>query len=186
MTENIRKKGKMFKTAYKVPSSDFVSKQLYEELVGRVQKIESKLTLYEKQEELIFPSKVLKRLPKEVRKTIEGVMFNYKNGFPDFCFMGMRKALIDAIRIRFRKDGKEHVLYNKNGDAFKLPKWIEFAKQERYISKANARNLNNIVRVFGDTANHDFMADLQKEEVPLVFTNLRIALSRMYYEEKKQ
>lgn len=114
---------------------------------------------------------------------VEVVIFNYEHDFPNFCFLGMRKALIDAIRIRFQRDGKENMLYDKKGDAFKLPRWIDLAKQERYISKTMACDLREKVRVFGDTASHDYMANLQNEEVPSVCTCLRIALSRMYYSE---
>lgn len=99
-------------------------------------------------------------------------------------FLGMRKALIDAIRIRFLKDERVELLYDKYGNAYKLEKWIDLAKQRRYISKTEAGHLKGTVKVFGDTASHDYMADLHKEEVPQVFTRLRIILSRMYYEEE--
>jgi hypothetical protein len=93
----------------------------------------------------------------------------------------MRKALIDAIRIRFLKDGRVELLYDGNGSAHKLEKWIDLAKQQRYVSRTEANDLKGKVKVFGDTASHDYMGDLHKEEVPQVFTCLRIALSRMYY-----
>jgi len=132
-----------------------------------------------------IPEEILDCLPTEVRRTIEGIHYNYEGKFTDFCFMGMRKALIDSIRIRFRKDKKEHILYDKNGNAYKLPKWIELAKQEKYVSSSSAKDLTDQVRVFGDTASHDFMANLQLKEVPSVMISLRMALSRMFYENRK-
>lgn len=135
--------------------------------------------------EVDFPEEILRSLPKEVSKTIGGVLLNYQNDFTDFCFWGMRKALTDAIRIRFRKDQKENLLYDKSGNAYKLSRWIELAKQEKYISSSTAKSLKDQVRVFGDVASHDYMANLQKEEVPAIMTFLRMALSRMYYEDRE-
>lgn len=158
--------------------------RMFKVLEERPQKPKTEVGVSKKKiEELVFPTKVLQKLPPQVRKTVEGVVINYQNDFSDFCFWGMRKALIDAIRIRFKRDGKEDKLYDKDGNAYKLPKWIELAKQERYISSHSAKYLKDQVKVFGDIASHDYMADLHREEVPLIFTQLRIALARMYYEE---
>lgn len=157
---------------------------IFKVLEKRIQKPKTKVGVSKKKiEELVFPTKVLQKLPPQVRKTVEGVVTNYQIDFSDFCFWGMRKALNDAIRIRFQKDEKEDQLYDKDGNAYTLPKWIELAKQERYISSHSAKYLKGQVKVFGDTASHDYMADLHREEVPSIFTQLRMALARMYYEE---
>jgi len=140
--------------------------------------------VHEKTEELSFPNVILERLPKEVKKTVLGVMSNYYTDFPRFCFWGMRTALIDAIRIRFKKDGKEKQLYVEKGKVKSLPTWIDLAKQEKYISAKLARFLRDQTKVFGDISSHDYMVDMRKEEVPSIFTQLRFALDRMYYSEK--
>jgi len=168
-----------------VPSGDFVPRQDYQALENRVEILEQTIKLSQNLiETLDFPQEVLNKLPSVVKKTIEGIMFNYEHDFPDFCFLGMRKALIDSIRIRFQKDKKEELLYDTVGNAQGLPKWIELAKQERYISRTSAVDLTARVKVFGDVASHDYMANLQKEEVPAIFTLLRIAVSRMFYPEE--
>jgi predicted nuclease with TOPRIM domain len=156
-------------------------------LEQRLQALETKISQLtvsweEKREELDFPEEIFKKLPAEVQKTIEGIKLNYQKDFPVFCFFGMRKALIDAIRIRFKRDGKENKLYDKQGRAYKLAKWIELAKQERYISPNIAKKLQEEVKVFGDVASHDYMVNLQKDEVPSIFKHLRLALARMYHE----
>ena len=138
----------------------------------------------EKTEDLSFPNAILEKLPQEVKMTVQGVMFNYYNDFPRFCFWGMRTVLIDAIRIRFRKDGKENQLYDDKGNVRTLTTWIDLAKKERYISGNSARFLKGRTKVFGDISSHDYMADMHKEEVPSIFTQLRFALARMYYAEK--
>lgn len=140
----------------------------------------------ESMEKLIFPNGVLKSLPPEVIKTVKGIMLNYHNNYPRFCFGGMRTALIDAIRIRFKKDRKASKLYDAEGNEYSLPKLIELAKEERYITRHSAEYLRRQVKVFGDISLHDFMADLRKEEVPSIFTQLRMALARMYYKEKSR
>ena len=158
-------------------------KRMFKVSKERTQKPRTEIGVPKKEvEELVFPTKILQKLPPQVSKTVEGVITNFQNGFSDFCAWGMRKALIDAIRIRFKRDGKEHELYDKDGNAYKLSKWIELTKQERYISSHSAKYLKGQVKVFGDIVSHDYMADLDREEVPLVFTQLRIALARMYYE----
>lgn len=178
-----KKKNNKYK--YSVQSEEYVLISDFEELKQRVQSLETKVDWTEEEtEELTFPEQILENLPSEVRKTIEGIMFNYQNNYPNFSGMGMRKALIDAIRIRLKQDGKEDKLYDKDGNAYKLPKWIELAKQEKYIDSRCAKYLRGQVKVFGEKATHDYMADLQKEEIPFIFIQLRMALARMYYKEK--
>lgn len=161
----------------------FDPKRDYQALAERVEVLERTFQVSQNPiEKLEFAAEVLNALPTVVRKTIDGIIFNYNHDFADFCFLGMRKALIDSIRIRFQMDNKEDLLYDKQGDTYKLPKWIELAKQRRYISKNIADNLKR-VKIFGDAASHDYMANLQKEEVPPILDILRIALSRMFYSE---
>jgi hypothetical protein len=181
-----RKKKNQYNIPFeKVLAENYVPIETHKALEQRVEALEALKLSVNKEEELDVPVEVLERLPPEVRKIIESVMFCYKyeQVCADFCFMGMRKALIDAVRIRFMKDGKENMLYDADGNAYKLSRWIDLAKQERYITPAQASGLKDRVRIFGDTASHDFMADLHKEEVPPIFSLLRLALSKMYYEE---
>jgi hypothetical protein len=171
-----------FSTATIVAEGQYVSRQEYEALVERIEPL---LVISQNPvPRLEFPVDILERLPLVVKKAMEGVIFNYERDFPDFCFMGMRKALIDAIRIRFLKDEKAGLLYDENGNAYKLERWIDLAREHRYVSRTEANDLKAKVKVFGDTASHDYMVDLHKEEVPQVFTCLRMALSRMYYQEE--
>lgn len=174
--------GYTISTVETVPAGQFVSRQEYQALVERIEPL---LNVSQSPvQRLEIPSDILERLPQVVRRSLKGIIFNYEHDFPDFCFLGMRKILIDAIRIRFQKDRIVNLLYDANGDAHKLEKWIDLAKQHTYISRTEASNLKAQVKVFGDTAAHDYMADLHNEEVPPVFTYLRMALSRMYYNEE--
>ena len=160
----------------------YVTIQEHNALVQQVSAMAQSINISQKPlDKLEFPPEVLTILPGVVKKTVGGVISNYENDFPDFCFWGMRKALNDAIRIRFQRDQIERLLYDAAGNAYDLPKWIELAKQQRFISNPEAAALMEKVKVFGDTASHDYMANLQKTEVPGIFTCLRMALARMYY-----
>jgi len=133
--------------------------------------------------ELLMPRELFERLPQEIRKTIEGVELCYKHDHADFCLMGIRKVLTTAIHIRFKKDGKERELYDGSEEPIKLPKWIELAKQNGFISASLAKKLRNEVKVFGDVSSHDYMITFYKEDVSSIFKLLRLALDRMYPRE---
>jgi hypothetical protein len=90
-----------------------------------------------------MPQELFERLPPEIRKTIEGVELCYKHDHADFCLMGIRKILSTAIHIRFKKVGKERELYDSDRESFKLPKCIELAKQNGFISASLAKKLTN-------------------------------------------
>ena len=170
------------------PSVPYVSKVEFEGLrvkVGELEKIvkEGKVKQVTTLEELPFPPEALDKLPKPLKRVVEGIKMNFEFDFPDFCCMGMRKALSIGIDIRFEKDGKYNKLFDSGGDSYNLPKRIELAKQEKYISSSLATKLRKEAKVFGDVALHDHRIDLKKEEVPSIFKLLRLALERMYYEE---
>lgn len=134
-------------------------------------------------EELSMPKELLENLPKEIQKTIEGIAFCYERDHADFCFMGIRKVLSTAIHIRFRKEGKEDELYDNNSEPYKLPKWLELAKQNGFLSASLAKKLTKEVKVFGDVSSHDYRIDFHREDVPSIFKLLRLALDRMYHKE---
>jgi hypothetical protein len=133
--------------------------------------------------ELCMPRELFERLPRDIQKTIEGVELCFKHGHADFCLMGIRKILSTAIHIRFKKVGKERELYDSGGEPFKLPKWIELAKQNGFISASLAKKLTNEVKVFGDVGSHDYMITFYKGDVSSIFSLLRLALDRMYPKE---
>lgn len=139
----------------------------------------------QKQEDeiLFFPPNVMEKLPREVSKTVTGIQLNYEHNYPRFCCWGMRTAIIDAIRIRFKKANAENELYDSNRTPYKLSKWIDLAKQKGFISQNQAKSLKTEVKVFGDTASHDYMGDLHINEIPPIFKQMRLALSRMYYQK---
>lgn len=178
--EHNKRKGVQMTIFQYTSNAQYVPRQEFEQLALQVKELQMFTPTYNAtQDKLVFAEEILQKLPSVVRKTVKGVMLNFENDFPDFCFWGMRKALIDAMNIRFKMDGEEERLYSEDGEPLSLPKWIELAKQKRYISSHDAKNLIS-VKAFGDAASHNYMVNLQKEEVPPILNDLRIALSRMY------
>jgi len=166
----------------------FATKTEFEELKVVVEYLKSKIesaTTEELERELSIPKEILEKLPKEIHKTIEGVKLCYEHDHADFCFMGIRKVLSTAIHIRFRREGKEEELYDGNERPYRLDKWIELAKQNRFLSASLAKRLAKELKLFGDVGAHDYMIDFQKEDVPSIFKLLRVALDRMYRQEDK-
>ena len=96
----------------------------------------------------------------------------------------MRKAIIAAIVIKFKKAGKEDILYNSDRNPYCLPKILEIAKQEGYLSSYLYRQLIREVRVFGDVGTHDYKIDFKEDDVISLFKLLRLALERIYHEKK--
>jgi len=173
---------------YSALSEYFVSKVEYEELKLKfgelekgLKKVKSKQTTSEK---LIFPKKVFDELPNPIKKVIDGIKLNYEHNYPDFCCWGIRKALTIGIDIKFKKEGKENMLFDDSGEPYGLPKKIELAKQKKYLNSNLANQLRKEAKVFGDIASHDYMTKLHKEDVPSNFRLLRLALGRMYSKEK--
>lgn len=169
------------------PSIPQVSRMEFEKLtlkVGKIEKLikEEKVEQVSKLEDLVFPPETLDKLPTEVKRVIEGIISNFEHDFPDFCFMGIRKALNIGIDIRFKRDGKFNKLFDPNGEPYGLPKKIELTKQEKHLSSNLASKLRKEAKVFGDIALHDSRIDLKKEEVPSIFKHLRLALEHMYHE----
>jgi len=166
-------------------TESFPTKTEFEELKVEVEylkkKVEGRKTELER--ELSMPKEILEKLPKKIQKTIEGVRVCYEHDHADFCFMGIRKTLSTAIHIRFRREGKEEELYNGNRRPYKLDKWIELAKQNKFLSASLAKRLTKELKLFGDVGSHDYMIDFHKEDVPSIFKLLRLALDRMYRKE---
>jgi len=161
----------------------FATKTEVEELKVEVEYLKTKIESAKTEElerELSIPKEVLEKLPKEIHKTIEGVRLCYENDHADFCFMGIRKALSTAIHIRFRREGKEKELYDGDRRPYKLDKWIELAKQNKFLTVNLAKRLTKELKLFGDVGSHDYMIDFHKEDVPSIFKLLRLALDRMY------
>jgi len=159
-----------------VEALEFRVKQLEETLAERDEFVKLK----REREVLYLPNGVLARLPPEVTNIIVNTIQKcFERGIPQACPPFMRKALVAAITIRFKMDNKEAKLYDANREPFGLPKMIELAKQEGYLSSYLAGQLMQI-KIFGDIAVHDFKVDLKEQDVIPDFRLLRLALEHMY------
>lgn len=136
-----------------------------------------------RERELFIPSEVLDRLPTDVSRIIESIRKAFKRGVPEFCPTYIRKALIAAIVIRFDMDGKREMLSDDTGNPYGVPRILELARQEGYITSYMRNQLRREVRVFGDIGAHDYRIDFEEEDVIPLFKLLRLALEHIYHEE---
>lgn len=122
----------------------------------------------------------LEKLPAEVGDSYLEAIANYNHGQDRSCSVMMRRTLEVAIAIRFKKVGLENLIRGKN-----LPKRIELAKQEHFISSSIANRLNQL-KWIGDLGAHDYKVQIVKEDLEKGLQTLRIALEHMFHEEELQ
>ena len=168
-------------------------KQQIDNIGKRISGIEEKFESFKieefdelkKDRQLYIPKRVFDNLPIDVKKIIESIRNAFYRGIPEFCPTFMRKALEAAIHIRFKRDNIEDKLYNSNGERYRLPKMLEIAKQEKYLSSYLFKQLRREVRVFGDVLTHDYKIEIDEEEIIPLFKLLRLALDHIYHENNK-
>jgi len=122
----------------------------------------------------------LEKFPTEVGESYREAIANYNHGQERSCSVMMRRTLEVAIAIRFKKAGLENLIRGKN-----LPKRIELAKQEHFISSSIANRLNQL-KWIGDLGAHDYKVKIVKEDLEKGLQTLRIALEHMFHEEDFQ
>jgi hypothetical protein len=128
---------------------------------------------------LEMDSKFLEKLPNEVQIILKEVSDGYDNHLYDSCSVMMRKALEAAISIRFKINRSENKLRDEDGEPFDLPKRIEIARQENYITRSIANGLKQLKWV-GDIGAHDYRVRVNREDIKDGFKILRIALEHMF------
>jgi len=126
-----------------------------------------------------LPPSVVKKLPEPVRKTIVQAQESYRMGLYEPCAVMLRKAIQNAIVLRFQAEGVEGLVLLPNGDALPLPKLIDKAQESRLISSHQAKELMR-VKWLGDTAAHAYANTVTREDVDSVLLVVRLALERIF------
>jgi hypothetical protein len=132
-----------------------------------------------------LPPRVKRSIPKELIPTIELIQKCFKHELHQCCPPFIRKALENAISIRFKEDGKEHKIVDAQGRRVTLPRLIELAVQEKYLSQNVSKQLLQ-TKTFGDIAVHDVEIQIDRADVVHDLRNLRLALEQMYPEKGKK
>jgi uncharacterized protein (UPF0128 family) len=129
--------------------------------------------------ENLIPNEVILELPKAIQPIIYEINGCYNDGYYMACSVMCRKALEAAIYLKFEKEGKENELRKDLDNYMKLPKKIELAKQNRYITPQLAKELSKI-KLFGDVAAHNLKITLNKEDLKQNIPTLRLALEEIF------
>ncbi len=91
----------------------------------------------------------------------------------------LRKALQNAIVLRFESEGVGDQVLRSNGDALPLPQLLEKAQESRLISSQQAKELLK-VKWLGDTAAHSYANAVVREDVDGILLMIRLALERIF------
>jgi len=126
-----------------------------------------------------FPPTVVAKLPQSVRKSIEQAAECYGRGLYEPCAIMLRKALQNAIVLRFESEGVGDQVLRSNGDALPLPQLLEKAQESRLISSQQAKELLK-VKWLGDTAAHSYANAVVREDVDGILLMIRLALERIF------
>lgn len=131
-------------------------------------------------ENIIIPNEVINKLPDKIQKIVNEIIGCYEHGYYDACSVMCRKVVDNSIYIKFNMDGKENILKDQNGRFYGLPKKIELAKQESYISSQHAGLLSKI-KLFGDVGAHSYKINLLENDLKdNVFPIVRLVLEEIF------
>ncbi len=126
-----------------------------------------------------FPHAIVEKLPASVRSSIEQAAECYRTGMFEPCAVMLRKAIQNAIVLRFEMEGVVNRVLLANGDVLPLPKLLEKAQEARLISSQQGRELMK-VKWLGDTAAHSYSNTITREDVDGVLLIARLSLERIF------
>jgi len=126
-----------------------------------------------------FPPSVIKKLPDPVRKSIEQALESYRREMYEPAAVMLRKAVQNAIVLRFEAEGAADQVLLPSGDALPFPRLIEKAREARLISSQQAKELMR-VKWLGDTAAHSYVNEITKGDLDGILLIVRLALERIF------
>jgi len=126
-----------------------------------------------------FPSSVVEKLPQAVKKSIEQAAECYRQGMFEPCAVMLRKAVQNAIVLRFEAEGVGSQVFLPNGDVLPIPHLLEKARDARLISSQQAKELMR-VKWLGDTAAHSYVNTITKEDIDGLLLIIRLSLERVF------
>lgn len=127
-----------------------------------------------------FPQHLYEVLPNDIKKILDEAIGCYENGFCAASSVMFRKVLECSIFIKFRQEGKEAELFDKNGNPIELKRRIELAKQWHFIASELASELVR-VKWFGDAGAHSFNITIAKEDLPNISVLIRLTLEQLFH-----
>ncbi len=136
----------------------------------------------------LMPVEVFTGLPQEIKNDLVRAQICLQSSrqldsktptIYEACAVYLRKALATAIIIRFKRDGKENALKDKDGRPYRLKKLLSLAQGSGYLSSSLVKELKEI-KWFGDVGAHDFKIEIKATDIKPLFRLMRLALERLY------
>jgi hypothetical protein len=91
----------------------------------------------------------------------------------------LRKAIQNAIVLRFEAEGVGSQVFLASGEALPFPMLIQKAQEVRLIASQQAKELMR-VKWLGDTAAHSYANQITKEDLDGIVLIVRLALERIF------
>ena len=124
------------------------------------------------------PEDLAEMLPTAIKRIVKQANGCYWARWYDACGTMLRKAIQSGIVLRFEIDEKTDEI-TEDGETVDMPRLLERAKQSRYITPQQWRELKN-VKWIGDTAAHSYRIRIRKSDVEGIKVILRLALENMF------
>ena len=140
----------------------------------KVKKYQKKMT----KKVAFYPDKIVNKLPEPIRKSIEEAQECYGRGLYTSCAVMLRKALENAIVMRFELEGHTNLIIRSDSRIIPLPKLLARAQECRLIAPQHNRELMN-VKLLGDTAAHSHANEITKDDIDSVILGHRLAMERI-------
>lgn len=125
-----------------------------------------------------YPDKIVNKLPEPIRKSIEEAQECYGRGLYTSCAVMLRKALENAIVMRFELEGHTNLIIQSDSRVIPLPKLLARAQECRLIIPQYYKELMK-VKLLGDAAAHSHANEITKEDIDSVLLGHRLAMERI-------
>ena len=125
-----------------------------------------------------YPDKIVNKLPEPIRKSIEEARECYARGLYTSCAVMLRKALENAIVMRFELEGHTNLILRGDQRVITLPKLLTKAQECRLIIPQYRNELLK-VKLLGDAAAHSHANEITKEDIDSILLGHRLALERI-------
>ncbi len=126
-----------------------------------------------------FPDAIVEKLPSAVKRSIEQATECYRRGMFEPCAVMLRKAIQNAIVLRFETEGVGGQVLLSNGDVLPIPHLLRKAQEARLISSQQTKELMK-VKWLGDTAAHSYANVITKEDIDGILLIVRLSLERIF------
>jgi len=126
----------------------------------------------------IFPKRLFKKLPQDLKILCDDFNFNFDNNRPVASMLILRRLLPLSIVRKFQQMNKETEIKDKNGEYFETKKLV--GKAEKLLSnKRIYKELMNY-KILIDSAQHSYSINVQLSDVEGAAVKVRVFLDEIF------